>query len=37
LAAQHPGWFGSDGTHLAIDGPGADALAQLVGTTLVNG
>jgi hypothetical protein len=37
LAAQNPGWFGSDGTHLAIDGPGADALAQLIGTTLVNG
>ena len=37
LAAQNPGWFGSDGTHLAIDGPGADALAQLVATTLSNG
>jgi hypothetical protein len=37
LAAQNPGWFGSDGTHLAIDGTGADALAQLVATTLANG
>ena len=26
LAAQNPQWFGPDGTHLAIDGPGADAL-----------
>lgn len=30
LAAQHPEWFGPDGTHLAINGPGAQALAQLV-------
>ena len=30
LANQNPQWFGSDGTHLAIDGPGADALAQLI-------
>jgi hypothetical protein len=37
LAAQNPGWFGADGTHLAIDGTGADALAQLVATTLSNG
>jgi hypothetical protein len=37
LAAQNPAWFGSDGTHLAIDGQGADALAQLVATTLSNG
>ncbi len=37
LAAQNPQWFGSDGTHLAIDGPGADALANLVTTTLNNG
>jgi hypothetical protein len=37
LAAQNPSWFGADGTHLAIDGPGADALAQLVATTLSNG
>jgi hypothetical protein len=37
LATQNPGWFGADGTHLAIDGPGADALASLVATTLTNG
>jgi hypothetical protein len=34
LAAQNPQWFGTDGTHLAIDGPGADALASLVASTL---
>lgn len=37
LAGQNPGWFGADGTHLAIDGTGADALAQLVATTVSNG
>lgn len=37
LAAQNPQWFGSDGTHLGIDGPGADALAALVARTLANG
>jgi hypothetical protein len=37
LAAQNPQWFGADGTHLPIDGPGADALAALVATTLANG
>ena len=37
LAAQNPGWFGADGTHLAIDGSGADQLAQLVAATLSNG
>ena len=37
LAAQNPQWFGADGTHLAINGPGADALAALVTSTLVNG
>jgi hypothetical protein len=37
LAAQNPQWFGADGTHLAIDGPGANALANLVATTLANG
>jgi hypothetical protein len=37
LASQHPQWFGADGTHLAIDGPGADALAWLVASTLANG
>ncbi len=37
LAAQNPQWFGADGTHLAIDGAGADALASLVASTLSNG
>jgi hypothetical protein len=37
LAAQNPGWFGGDGTHLAIDGPGAMALAMLVTSTLTSG
>ena len=37
LAAQNPEWFGADGTHLAIDGPGADALASLITYTLNNG
>jgi hypothetical protein len=37
LAAENPGWFGADGTHLAIDGPGADALASLIASTLANG
>jgi hypothetical protein len=37
LAAQNPQWFGPDGTHLAIDGPGADALASLVASTLAKG
>jgi hypothetical protein len=30
LAAQHPEWFYADGTHLPIDGPGAQALAGLI-------
>jgi len=37
LAARNPQWFGPDGTHLAIDGPGAVALASLVSTTLTSG
>lgn len=37
LAAQNAQWFGSDGTHLAIDGPGATALAMLVASTLATG
>jgi hypothetical protein len=37
LATHNPQWFGSDSTHLAIDGPGADAVALLVATTLANG
>jgi hypothetical protein len=36
-AAQNPQWFGGDGTHLGIDGPGANALAALVASTLANG
>ena len=30
LAAPHPEWFYSDGTHLPISGPGAQALAALI-------
>ena len=37
LADQNPEWFGADGTHLAINGPGADALASLITTTLSQG
>jgi hypothetical protein len=37
LAAANPQWFGSDGTHLAINGSGADALASLITTTLSQG
>jgi hypothetical protein len=37
LAAQNPQWFGPDGTHLAIGGPGAQALAALITATLTNG
>jgi hypothetical protein len=37
LAAQNSQWFGEDGTHLAIDGPGADALASLIASTLSSG
>jgi hypothetical protein len=37
LAGENPQWFGSDGTHLAIDGPGADALAALITTALLHG
>jgi hypothetical protein len=37
LANQHPEWFGSDGTHLVIDGSGAKALASLIATTLSGG
>jgi hypothetical protein len=37
LALQNPQWFGADGTHLAIDGPGAQALASLIASTLTNG
>jgi hypothetical protein len=37
LADKNPQWFGSDGTHLAIDGPGADALAALIAMALLHG
>jgi hypothetical protein len=37
LAAANPDWFGPDGTHLAIDGPGAQALASLITSTLTSG
>jgi hypothetical protein len=37
LAAANPQWFGSDGTHLAINGPGAVALASLITSTLIQG
>jgi hypothetical protein len=30
LATEHPEWFYSDGTHLPIDGVGAQALAALI-------
>ena len=34
MAAQNPSWFGSDGTHLAIDGPGTTQLAALIANKL---
>jgi len=37
LAANNPQWFGPDGTHLAIAGPGSQALASLITTTLSSG
>jgi hypothetical protein len=37
LAAANPQWYGPDGTHLAIDGPGAQALASLITSTLSSG
>jgi hypothetical protein len=37
LAAHHPGWFYSDGTHLPIGGPGAVALAALVAAAVHRG
>jgi hypothetical protein len=30
LASTNPQWFGSDGTHLPVDGTGAQALAALI-------
>jgi hypothetical protein len=37
LAAGNPLWFGPDGTHLAINGTGANELAALITTTLTKG
>jgi hypothetical protein len=37
LAAQNPSWFGSDGTHLAIDGPGTSEIAALIASKLSAG
>lgn len=37
LAAQNPSWFGSDGTHLAIDGAGTSELAALIASKLSAG
>jgi hypothetical protein len=34
MAAQNPSWFGSDGTHLAIDGGGTTELASLIASKL---
>ena len=34
LATQNPSWFGSDGTHLAINGPGTAQLAALIASKL---
>jgi len=34
MAAQNPSWFGSDGTHLAIDGAGTTELASLIASKL---
>ena len=34
LASENPSWFGADGTHLAIGGTGAQALASLISSKL---
>jgi len=34
LASANPQWFGADGTHLAINGAGAQALAQLIASKI---
>jgi hypothetical protein len=34
MGAQNPSWFGSDGTHLAIDGAGTTELASLIASKL---
>ena len=30
LAEAHPSWFGADGVHMPIGGPGAQAMASLI-------
>ena len=37
LATQNPSWFGSDGTHLAIDGAGTSEVASLIAAKLSGG
>jgi len=37
LAAANPSWFGSDGTHLAINGAGTTELAALIASKLSAG
>ena len=34
LADQNPQWFGSDGVHMPIGGPGAQAMASLIASTI---
>jgi hypothetical protein len=37
LANENPSWFGADQTHLAINGPGATALASLIASKAMPG
>lgn len=34
LADEHPQWFGPDGVHMPIGGPGAQAMARLITTDI---
>jgi hypothetical protein len=34
LADQNPEWFGSDGVHMPVGGPGAQAMARLIADTI---
>ncbi|MGH9295223.1 MAG: hypothetical protein ACRD0B_07815, partial [Acidimicrobiales bacterium] len=34
VAAHHPEWFYSDGTHMPIGGPGARAMAALIASKI---
>ena len=34
LASANPSWFGSDGTHIAINGTASQALAQLIASKI---